>query len=104
MRSYAHQIRVYNHHNELLSFEPTELGDYIYIGNWLGSSIYDSYSGSLDAIAHEFTHGVSVSACDLGSDGYNYISGAIFESFSDIFGEFVEYQTLGSNDWVMELI
>ena len=83
MRSYAHQIRVYNHHNYLLMFLPTELGDYIFIGNGMGNSIYDDYyNGSLDAIAHEFAHGVSTSACDLYSyDEYDYISGQSLNRF-----------------------
>lgn len=43
---------------------------------------------SLDIVAHEFTHGVTESSADL---EYLLESGALNESFSDIFGSMVEF-------------
>lgn len=54
----------------------------------------------LDVIAHEYTHAVinSNTGHVLGTTGE---SGALNESFADIFACAVEYYTLGSTDWVM---
>lgn len=52
----------------------------------------------LDIIAHEYTHAVTGATAAL---TYSYESGALNESFSDIFGEVIESYTLGSNDWLM---
>lgn len=52
---------------------------------------------SLDIVGHEFTHAVVDHSADL---IYSYQSGAINESFADIFGEMVEHHALGSNDWL----
>lgn len=49
---------------------------------------------SLDVVGHEFTHGVTRSEADL---SYSYESGALNESFSDIFGAMVEYYVEGSS-------
>jgi Zn-dependent metalloprotease len=51
----------------------------------------------LDVIAHEYTHAVTGSSAAL---AYQNESGALNESFSDIFGECVENYTVGSNDWL----
>jgi Zn-dependent metalloprotease len=53
---------------------------------------------SLDIVGHEITHGVTQYAADL---VYSYQSGALNESFSDIFGEAIENYAQGSNDWLM---
>lgn len=65
----------------------------------LGSSgtLANSWS-SLDIIAHEYTHAVTASSSGL---VYSNESGALNESFSDIFGEVIENYGLGSNDWLM---
>lgn len=52
---------------------------------------------SLDIVGHEFTHAVVDHSADLISSNQ---SGAINESFADIFGEMVEHHALGSNDWL----
>ena len=57
---------------------------------WDGTSRFyfgDGFAAADDVVAHEFTHGVTQFTCNL-----NYIgqSGAMNESFSDIFGEFVD--------------
>ncbi len=67
----------------------------------LGSSMTLANSwGALDIIGHEFAHAVT-GAGDAAQLVYQDESGALNESFSDIFGEMVEKNTLGSNDWLM---
>jgi Zn-dependent metalloprotease len=65
----------------------------------LGSSgtLSNSWS-ALDILAHEFTHAVTGSTAAL---TYSNESGALNESFSDIFGEATENYITGSNDWLM---
>jgi Zn-dependent metalloprotease/chitodextrinase len=53
---------------------------------------------SLDIVGHEITHGVTQYSANL---VYQNESGALNESFSDIFGEAVENHAKGSNDWLM---
>ena len=73
---------------------------------WNGSGIFlgGGNSGtttdwsSIDVVGHEFTHGVNDYSANLVYEGE---SGALDESFSDIFGEMVEYYALGSNDWLI---
>jgi bacillolysin len=57
----------------------------------------DDYT-TLDIVGHEFTHAVTQSSAGL---RYRRQSGALNESFSDIFGELVERYTRGSNDWLV---
>jgi Zn-dependent metalloprotease len=65
----------------------------------LGSSgtLANSWS-TVDILGHEFTHAVTGSTAAL---TYANESGALNESFSDIFGEATENYVLGSNDWLM---
>ncbi|SNT35104.1 Por secretion system C-terminal sorting domain-containing protein [Ekhidna lutea] len=53
---------------------------------------------SLDIVGHEITHGVTEYSANL---VYSYESGALNESFSDIFGESIENFAQGTNDWLM---
>lgn len=53
---------------------------------------------SLDIVGHEITHGVTSYSANL---VYSYESGALNESFSDIFGEAIENYSTGSNNWQM---
>jgi len=53
---------------------------------------------SLDICGHEITHGVTTYEANL---TYSYESGALNESFSDIFGECIENYASGKNDWMM---
>ena len=53
---------------------------------------------SLDIAGHEMAHGVTEFSAGL---IYSYESGALNESFSDIFGEMVEFHATGTNDWQM---
>ncbi len=53
---------------------------------------------SLDIVGHEIAHGVTEYTANL---VYSYESGALNESFSDIFGESIENYATGTNDWLM---
>jgi len=53
---------------------------------------------SLDIVGHEIGHGVTEYSANL---VYSYESGALNESFSDIFGESIEQYAKGNNDWLM---
>lgn len=53
---------------------------------------------SLDICGHEITHGVTTYEANL---TYSNESGALNESFSDIFGECIENYSSGNNDWMM---
>jgi len=72
---------------------------------WTGSAMlysmgYGSNYGpltSLDIVGHEFTHAVIDHSADL---IYSNQSGAINESYADIFGEMVEHYAQGTNDWL----
>lgn len=57
----------------------------------------DKFAGAYDVVGHEVTHGVVNSSAGLKYEGQ---SGAVNESFADIFGESVEdYITGGAADW-----
>ena len=66
---------------------------------WSGSQMVygDAYGFPLadDVVAHELTHGVTESESNL---FYYYQSGAINESFSDVWGEFVDLTNGRGND------
>jgi len=53
---------------------------------------------ALDIVGHEIGHGVTEYSAGL---VYSYQSGALNESFSDIFGESIEAFATGNNDWLM---
>jgi len=53
---------------------------------------------SLDIVGHEVAHGVTGNSANL---IYQDESGALNESFSDIFGESIENFATGTNDWLM---
>lgn len=54
------------------------------------------YAASLDVVGHELTHGVVQFSAGL---VYEMQSGALNESFSDIFGEMAEARRTGQPDW-----
>jgi Zn-dependent metalloprotease len=58
----------------------------------------EPFAGALDLVGHELTHGVTSYTANL---VYNSQSGALNESFSDIFGEMVEARTMGEPDWLV---
>ncbi len=53
---------------------------------------------TLDIVGHEITHGVTENSANL---VYQKESGALNESFSDIFGELIEKHGKGTNNWLM---
>jgi chitodextrinase len=53
---------------------------------------------AIDICGHEITHGITQFAAAL---TYSGESGALNESFSDIFGEAVEFYSKGSSDWLV---
>jgi len=72
---------------------------------WTGTQIIygDNFPQADDVVAHELTHGVTENESNL---FYYYQSGAINESFSDIWGEFVDQTNTGGTDnasakWLM---
>lgn len=70
-------------------------------GNFLtfgGNTNGDSAVVSLDIAGHEATHGMVDFTSGL---VYSYQSGALNESFADIFGEMVERYARGSHDWLI---
>jgi Zn-dependent metalloprotease len=65
-------------------------------------NLEDRYAASLDVIGHEMTHGVADSIGAKGILEYSGQSGALNESFADIFGEMVEARSnAGSPDWLL---
>ncbi|WP_250673880.1 M4 family metallopeptidase [Paraclostridium ghonii] len=67
-------------------------GSYMIYGDG-DSATENPFSAANDVIAHEITHGVTSSSANL---VYSKQSGALDESFSDVFGYFVD-----SEDWTM---
>lgn len=59
----------------------------------------DDYN-TLDIIGHEYTHGV-IEYAHFDALDYSDQSGALNESFADIFGEMVENNVEGSIDWLV---
>lgn len=74
-------------------------GSFIRLGdhNGTGTSPNDDWN-TVDIMAHEFTHAVTGSEANL---DYELESGALNESFSDIFGDMVELFAEGANDWLV---
>jgi hypothetical protein len=64
-----------------------------------GQMVYgDGFASALDVTGHELTHAVTEHTSNL---TYSGESGAINESISDIFGEMVERNVRGANDWLV---
>ncbi|HZR83975.1 MAG TPA: M4 family metallopeptidase [Candidatus Binatia bacterium] len=76
-------------------------GDEMAFGDGDGA-IFTSFAKSLDVAAHELTHGVTQFTANL--DYYSQ-SGALNESFSDVFGSVItqyhEGQDAGTADWLI---
>jgi Zn-dependent metalloprotease len=65
-------------------------------GRFMSFGNADKFAGALDIVAHELTHAVVEKTADL---VYENQSGAMNESFSDIFGEGSEWSETGHSDW-----
>lgn len=65
-------------------------------GQWLGTQVIfgDGFAAADDVVGHEITHGITEHTSRL---LYYYQSGAISESMSDVFGEFIDL-TNGAGD------
>jgi Zn-dependent metalloprotease len=76
-------------------------GDELTFGDGDGV-IFTNFANSLDVVAHEFAHGVTQFTANL--DYYSQ-SGALNESFSDVFGsaitQYVLKQDAGNADWLI---
>ena len=64
--------------------------------------LFNRFTIAIDVIGHELTHGVTQYTGKL---VYSYQSGALNESFSDVFGSLVKQRTLGQTagqaDWII---
>ncbi|WP_250673877.1 M4 family metallopeptidase [Paraclostridium ghonii] len=101
------------HNRESYDGKGADINSYVHVqdpsygGNWSNAAwtgvemIYgdgdpateNPFTAANDVIAHEITHGVTTSSANL---VYKYQPGALNESFSDVFGYFVD-----SDDWLM---
>ncbi len=88
IRSYVHYSTNYN--NAFWDGQRMTYGD--------GDGSTFSPLVSIDVVGHEITHGVTEHSANL---AYTYESGALNESFSDVFGESIENYATGSNDWLI---
>jgi Zn-dependent metalloprotease len=57
---------------------------------------FNDFASSLDVVAHEITHGITSSTANL---VYASESGALNESYSDVFGKLVAFRASRSGDW-----
>lgn len=74
---------------------------FIYIGERTNKE-KAQYSAYLDIVAHEYTHAVTdIKAFGSGykSDRRYFERNSLMEAYSDIFGELVEREYTGNNDW-----
>ncbi len=71
----------------------------------IGTRPWDNKTkGSLDVIAHEYTHGVVKYTAGFNKANdpvYKYEAGALNESFADIFGVLSDYKATGILDWTI---
>ncbi len=64
----------------------------------------DSQTKFVEVTGHELTHGVTASAGNGGILEYQFQSGALNESLSDIFGNLVKLFATGAQDWKIRLL
>jgi len=76
--------------------------DAFWNGNWMffGGGDGNNFNSltSIDIVAHEMMHAITEFSANL---IYKNESGALNESFSDIFGEVIEFYTKGTTDWLV---
>ena len=77
---------------------PTANAHWSSAGKYMAFGNADKYAGAIDIVAHEMTHAVVNTTADL---AYQNQSGAMNESFADIFGEGSEWKVAGVSDWKM---
>lgn len=92
------KIRVYTQIGEVNAYFSANVGGFDYL-NFGVTASYEDYGMEPSVVAHEFTHGVTQYTAGLADE---YQSGALNESFSDIFGIVIQDQTLdGYTDWII---
>lgn len=64
-----------------------------------GGTTFKPLAGALDVAGHEMTHGVTSNTADL---VYEFQSGALNESFSDVFGVFIDNDDLTVGEDIMQ--
>jgi Zn-dependent metalloprotease len=69
-----------------------------FIPDDIDTMVFGEGMTTVDVVAHELTHGVTFNSAGL---WYMYQSGALNESFSDIFGEAIENYSKGAHDWLV---
>lgn len=72
-------------------------GGHLLVGSGNAGNLSNAWS-TLDILGHEYTHAVTGSTAQLKYEGE---SGALNESFSDIFGEAIESYWNGTPDWLV---
>ncbi|MGH1365449.1 MAG: M4 family metallopeptidase [Calditrichia bacterium] len=88
---YAHALSQWNNAQWLSGINAMRFGD--------GDGLLFNELTSVDVVSHEFSHGVTQYTAGL---IYQDESGALNESFSDIFGAMVEFELLGVNgNWLI---
>jgi Zn-dependent metalloprotease len=104
-------------HRNSIDDNGMELRGYVHYGDnydnafWDGSEmvfgdgdgvVFVGFTGALDVVAHELTHGVTQNTANL---DYHGQSGALNESFSDVFGSLVKQhkndQDAATADWLI---
>ena len=58
--------------------------------------LFGPRADTLNIVVHEFTHGVTDYTSEL---EYEFQSGALNESFSDVFAQFIKKEVTGNTDW-----
>jgi bacillolysin len=76
----------------------TPMNNAYWTGSFMAFGSADKFAGASDVVGHEYTHAVVQYTAQL---IYNGESGALNESFADIFGECFENYLYGTNDWLM---
>jgi Zn-dependent metalloprotease len=91
------EVRVYTQIGEINAYYSAIGGDYLKFGI---SPTNSDLGMEPSIVGHEFTHGVINYTAGL---VYEYESGALNESYSDIFGTVIQAQTLdnGYTDWLL---
>ncbi|MEZ4936518.1 MAG: M4 family metallopeptidase [Crocinitomicaceae bacterium] len=101
MDSYGSKVRVRTHLQQDNAFFHLVSGSSIGMMDFGSTPVFgDHYSTEPSVVGHEFTHGITKFTADLiNSDE----SGALNESFSDIFGVMIQAKMLDGNftDWII---
>lgn len=99
------------HNRDSFDNKGTSIKSTVHFGNnynnafWSGSQMvygdgdgqqFSPLSGALDVVAHELAHAVTQHSANL---EYRNQSGALNESYSDVFGSAAEYMHTGQEDW-----